>query len=730
MDICIVVVLLCRVVANYTSEDIFSSTWTQISHATTKTVSLIIKTMAAASKEVWLENEIRSLITTLQRNKQDVINYLKQNQNSIKAIFIALGGAATCLKIYKLIQPKPRKIPKDEEEIRKESMRHHSRIDAAFISRLFYLIRIGLPRIASKEFVTIIALFALIICQSLLTNWSNSVAGDLMVELANRNLLPVVQYLVGLMTVLSVNSFITPTINYLIGMLHISMRKNMTMAVHKQYYRNMIYYKAQNLDKRLGNPDQRITQDVDVLCKQITNLFVDFLSPVVDVILYSYQLTKLMGVGGPISIFTYICVAFFALSFVTPNFTRMSAEVQNREGEFRHIHARIRLNAESIAFYGGDEKERTIIEKYFDDLTSYKRIVIKKNFVFGVVNDYFTKYAPYSVMSLVAGLPFFFGEMRYLSPAEVMGTMRYLVSVVAYEFFAVGKLIQLFRKVLKISGYTHRVHLLFEVMSDLETRERKRKLKLTGQMKDADEIRFEDVSIMTPGDIELAKHLSFTVKKGKNVVISGPNGCGKSSLFRVLGGLWPLHEGTVFKPGNAKDGLSKDIFYLPQKAYNVIGSLRDQIIYPSTRSERSDSELRSLLNMFGIGYLSTRHEKGFDGVQDWDKLSRGEQQRLAMVRLFYHRPSYAILDECTSCINNDAETDLYNNCAKYGITCITISHRPALERFHNYRLVFNGAGGWSWEKKVDNVWVKESGYELQQNIRDYSSRGGAGRASQ
>ena len=305
------------------------------------------------------------------------------------------------------------------------------------------------------------------------------------------------------------------------------MRKNVTLAIHKQYYKNMIYYKAQNLDKRIGNPDQRITQDVEIWSKQVANLFVDFLAPFTDVIVYSIEMSKLIGAGGPVSLFAYILIAFGVLSFVTPNFTRMSAEAQNREGQFRHIHARTRINAESIAFYGGDEKERNIIEKYFKDLTDYSAVVIKKNFVFGIVNDYFTKYAPHTVTSIVAGMPVFFGRMRSMSETELLSRLRYLIAVVAYEFFALGKLIELFRKLMKLSGYTQRVHLLFEVMNDLQRREDKKTTKLRGQMKDADEIKFEDVSIYTPADILLGQHVSFAIKKGSNLVITGPNGAGK-----------------------------------------------------------------------------------------------------------------------------------------------------------------------------------------------------------
>jgi len=679
--------------------------------------------MVAHSKEVWFEKEVQQLVSkfnSIQRNFESRVSTHKW-----KLISLASLCTFVCYRLYQKYvggdQSRLQKITKNqtnpsngEDPSPTTQQRHRTRIDREFLDRLLYLVRIAMPHWFSKEMVICICTGITVIAQSFLINLSNSIAGDLMVDLTSRNQRPFFKHLLMLTGVLTCNSVVSPFIHYLIGNLHVSMRKNMTLHIHKLYYRNMIYYKAQNLDRRLGNPDQRITQDVDVVCKQITSLFLDLLSPAIDVILYTYQLNHLMGVGGPLSILIYMAIAFFALSFVTPNFTRMAAETQNREGEFRHIHARARLNAESIAFYGGDEKERTIIERYFKNLTDYSMVVIRKNFIFGVVNDYFTKYAPYAIMSLVAGIPFFYGEKRKLSSQEVMGSMRYLVAVIAYEFFAVGKLIELFRKLLKLSGYTNRVHLLFEVMNDLEQREKKKSEKINGEIKNSEEIRFENVSIYTPHEVLLAKQLSFVVKKGKNVVISGPNGAGKSSLFRVLGGLWPLYEGTVYKPGTGKDGLSKEIFYLPQKPYNVIGSLRDQIVYPDTRSRSTDKELRRLLDMFGIRYLSTRHNEGFDGCQDWDKLSRGEQQRLAMVRLFYHKPSYAILDECTSCINKDAETDLYNNCAKNGITCITISHRPALEKFHQYKLWFDGEGGWSFEKKSKSgKWTKQDSFSIE-----------------
>lgn len=99
-------------------------------------------------------------------------------------------------------------------------------------------------------------------------------------------------------------------------------------------------------------------------------------------------------------------------------------------------------------------------------------------------------------------------------------------------------------------------------------------------------IAFEDAMVVTPADATLVRDLNLTVEAGTNLLVTGPNGSGKSSLFRVLGGLWPLTKGRVHKPGGGEgsDGLSHEIFYVPQRPYVTIGTLEEQLIYPLTAS--------------------------------------------------------------------------------------------------------------------------------------------------
>lgn len=200
----------------------------------------------------------------------------------------------------------------------------------------------------------------------------------------------------------------------------------------------------------------------------------------------------------------------------------------------------------------------------------------------------------------------------------------------------------------------------------------------------------DKVPVITPNGDVLVQELSLEIYRGMSTVISGPNGCGKSSLFRILSGLWPLAGGVLKRPHMDK------LFYIPQRPYLPPGTLRDQIIYPHSKERitRDDDYIRELLTWVKLDYLEER-EKGFDSYNDWnDVLSGGEKQRLAMARLFYHQPLFAILDECTSAMSMDVEAELYKKAKELGITLFTVSHRSSLFKYHEYMLKFDGRGNY------------------------------------
>jgi ABC-type uncharacterized transport system fused permease/ATPase subunit len=180
-------------------------------------------------------------------------------------------------------------------------------------------------------------------------------------------------------------------------------------------------------------------------------------------------------------------------------------------------------------------------------------------------------------------------------------------------------------------------------------------------------------------------------------MIHGPNGCGKSSLFRILGDLWPILGGVLKKPYH-------NIFYIPQKPYLPGGTLRDQIIYPHSykqflENNGKDENLIDLLKYFNVEYLATRSPNGLNEKMKWsDTLATGEKQILAMTRLYYHCPKYAILDECSSSVSFEIEEKMYKKAKDMNITLITVSHRDSVWQYHDYLLRFKDRSTFSFEK--------------------------------
>lgn len=145
---------------------------------------------------------------------------------------------------------------------------------------------------------------------------------------------------------------------------------------------------------------------------------------------------------------------------------------------------------------------------------------------------------------------------------------------------------------------------------------------------------------------------------------------------------------------------STDIFYIPQRPYLSRGSLRQQITYPDgLRAVRAkgvtDTDLLAILRVLDLESLVGLYPEGWDAEAEWrDVLSGGLQQRVAMARLFYHRPRYAILDECTSSVTLDTERVMYDHAKRLGITLMTVSHRRSLWKYHDRILQFDGQGNY------------------------------------
>lgn len=612
-----------------------------------------------------------------------------------------LAGAAG-VGLYKYMKFK-KQLEKEEDESfsgtgggsdGQPSKRPKASLDKQFFKRLKLLLSIVVPSLRSKEALQLIALALIVICRTFISNKLSKISGDLSKTLIELDFEGFIMNL-GHSSLLSfASALLAPSLKYLINKLSLEWRISLTQYIHKKYLRSMMYYKTAYLNTDIGNPDQCITQDVEQFCEGICGLYANLVKPIADILLYTYQLVKIAGYGGPVAIWGYMIFSFAFMGVLRPPFSSLTSKSQNLEGRFRYCHIRTATNSESIAFYGGDDLEKTIVDKNFRELHEHKKKLVKTHFLFGIFNDFFVFNLPQSVSWLIACMPVFFGSLQNADQGELARVLRYLAAVISHEFQAIGEIVHLNTRLSEIAGYTANVCNLLEVMEEIDTLDSDKKRM---HISDGETIKFEHVNLETPSGTSLVKDLSFEVKSGENLLITGPNGTGKSSLFRVLSGLWYIEKGTIRKPGGAASANFSDVYYVPQKQYNALGTLRDQITYPESsettaNNKRSDEELHDLLKRVNIDFLFER-EGGFDEVRNWDDiLSLGEQQRLAFARLFYHKPKYAVLDECTSAISIDMEERLYDYCKQDGITCITISLRPALKQYHDKELSFDGEG--------------------------------------
>jgi len=247
-------------------------------------------------------------------------------------------------------------------------------------------------------------------------------------------------------------------------------------------------------------------------------------------------------------------------------------------------------------------------------------------------------------------------------------------------------------KLQELSGITNRVAELFEVVDEITESELKARECVS--LEDGSQlIVFDNVDIENPDKQRLLTGLHMKIPVGNNLCIMGNNGVGKTSLFRTLGGLWASGGGKIIRPPNDPS----QFLFCPQKSYLVSGTLRDQITYPLHFKDNTyDEKLKKLVIKVGLGKFLDG--KGLDVYrEDWYRtLSGGEAQKVGFARLFFHRPTFALLDEVTSGVHREAEEELYSQLRDDDIGYLSIIHKDSLQKFHDRKLVVTGVDG-KWE---------------------------------
>lgn len=453
----------------------------------------------------------------------------------------------------------------------------------------------------------------------------------------------------------------------------------------------------------IDNIDERIHEDLQEFTERTYGIVLTAADAILTLLVFTGKLWGISPVLGMVSI-AYATIGSLGMFMFTNKMVALMNDKKRLEANFRYYLIFIRFMAESIAFFRGEKRELSEVNKRFDRIIeNYNSLIAWTRRQGYLVKAY--SYLDYFVVLLVMAPLWFAGKIEYglIDGAQMaFGMVLGSLSLFVTEFVTLSRLFVT----------TGRAGRVVDVLEQPAYDPNLPRYNVVVEP-EGSRILLDKVTIHTPQHPRLLiKDLSLEISPDCSVIFVGPSGSGKTSTFRAISDNWPNGTGNITRPPLER------FMFLPQRPYMGVGTLRDQVLYPSAenlgvhgeqlqalldsrREMITDEQIRDYLTECGLPRdFIDRYPNKLDELMEYrswgDRLSPGEQQRLSFARVLVTKPSIVFADEATAAVDPANERRLYKKLKNMGVTYASVGHRPGLVHFHDKvcELAGDNTGAW------------------------------------